>query len=364
MDVAVIGRCFSMCPEKERIMREREGLLHVLEIDEKTKNQKRPKCDPSKIVKCYSRPSAGMFMTDPNQLRPGPVLMVTLRYLLSTVVTRTDVKWSRIYEFVFDRIRAIRQDIVIQMLDIPTSIRLFEPIVKFYIYSNERLCEKSLNEFVPKFNNEHLLECIKQLLVMYDEYEQYNVDKSSMENNCRTTIEVLYILLHLGDQVALRRGLNLPKKYREEPYIKKALKISLACHVKNYARVCREIRKLPSLFSIAAIRNLQYIRRDTFEIMSCSYNSQKQTFSAYKLKEILLYEDLGNLKRDCDLFGFNFNNGNVAFENKKFNRNILNAHPEQHIPDETLHSFLPAILLSNENLLLNEKNKKFTVKKI
>lgn len=357
MDTTVIGRCFSMCPEKERNMREREGLLHVLEIDEKTKKQKRPKCDPSKIVKCFSRPSAGMSMTDPNQLRPGPVLMVTLRYLLTTVITRTDIKWTQIYEFIFDRIRAIRQDIVIQMLDIPTSIRLYEPIVKFYIYSNERLCEKSLNEFVPKFNNEHLLECIKQLLVMYDEDEKYNFDKSSIENNGRLTTEVLYILLHLGDQVALRRGLNLPKKYREEPYIKKALKISLACHVKNYARVCREIRKLPSLFSIAAIRNLQYIRRDIFEIMSCAYNSQNQKFCAYKLKELLLYEDMSKLINDCNLFGFNFNNGNVTFEKKKFNKNILKAHPEQHIPDETLHSFLPAILLSNENFFFNEKNK-------
>lgn len=59
--------------------------------------------------------------------------------------------------------------------------------------------------------------------------------------------------------------------------------------------------------------------------MSCAYNSQKQTFSADKLKEILLYEDLEKLKKDCDLFGFNFNNGNVAFEKTKFNKNILNV---------------------------------------
>lgn len=55
-----------------------------------------------------------------------------------------DIKWSRIHEFVFDRIRAIRQDITIQRLNIPTSILLYEPIVKFYIYSNERYSQRIL----------------------------------------------------------------------------------------------------------------------------------------------------------------------------------------------------------------------------
>lgn len=59
-----------MCPEKERQMREREGLLHKYEIDEKTKHKKKPKADPARIVKCFSRSAAGQIMTDPNSLRP------------------------------------------------------------------------------------------------------------------------------------------------------------------------------------------------------------------------------------------------------------------------------------------------------
>lgn len=65
------------------IRREKEGLLHRFEIDEKTKHLKRPKADPNKIIKSFSRPAAGQIMTDPSLLRPGPVLLSTIKYLFT-----------------------------------------------------------------------------------------------------------------------------------------------------------------------------------------------------------------------------------------------------------------------------------------
>lgn len=51
---------------------------------------------------------------------------------------RSDVDWAKIYDFVFDRLRAIRQDMVIQRIDVHMSIQLYEPIVRFYVYAAER----------------------------------------------------------------------------------------------------------------------------------------------------------------------------------------------------------------------------------
>ncbi|XP_018318180.1 uncharacterized protein [Mycetomoellerius zeteki] len=134
----ITGRCLSMCPEKERLTREREGLLHRYEIDEGTKHTKRPKADPVKIVKCFSRSAAGQVMTDPNLLRPPHVLLSTVQYLFTKIITRTDLDWVLIYNFVFDRLRSVRQDAVIQRVDIVTSIFLLEPIVRFHIYAAQR----------------------------------------------------------------------------------------------------------------------------------------------------------------------------------------------------------------------------------
>lgn len=54
------------------------------------------------------------------------------------IITRTDLDWASIYDFVFDRLRSIRQDAVIQRIDITTSILLLEPIVRFHIYAAQR----------------------------------------------------------------------------------------------------------------------------------------------------------------------------------------------------------------------------------
>lgn len=74
-----------------------------------------------------------------------------------------------------------------------------------------RLCDRTLEEFVPKFNNQHLLECIKELLVNYDER-----DCHPMNSFCsnRSQIEILYVLLYLGDRAAIDRCLSLPLEYR------------------------------------------------------------------------------------------------------------------------------------------------------
>lgn len=63
--------------------REREGLLHKYEIDEKTKHMKKCKADPAKTIKCFSRSAAGQDMTDPYSLRPPLVLLSTIRYLFT-----------------------------------------------------------------------------------------------------------------------------------------------------------------------------------------------------------------------------------------------------------------------------------------
>lgn len=62
--------------------REKEGLLHLLEIKSDTIQQKRPRADHSRIIKAYSRSAAGRNMAKPEDLRPPDILLQTLNYLL------------------------------------------------------------------------------------------------------------------------------------------------------------------------------------------------------------------------------------------------------------------------------------------
>ncbi|KAI4502272.1 hypothetical protein M0802_002954 [Mischocyttarus mexicanus] len=159
-------------------------------------------------------------MTDPSSLRPGPVLLSTIKYLFTKIITRTDVDWIHIYDFAFDRLRAIRQDLVIQRIPTTMSIEILEPIVRFHIYAGQRLSERNINEFNPKINDQHLLECIKKLLILYDtlnrerELEIHKeIEAIAMVDN-RIEMEALYILLNIGDVSGLNRALILPEKLR------------------------------------------------------------------------------------------------------------------------------------------------------
>lgn len=83
-----------------------------------------------------------------------------------------------------------------------------------------RLCERNIYEFDPKINEQHLLECIKQLLVLYDtankmEKLELHEDIEALQlNDNRAEMEALYILLNIGDISALNRALSLPEKLR------------------------------------------------------------------------------------------------------------------------------------------------------
>ncbi|CAK9830493.1 Germinal-center associated nuclear protein [Anthophora retusa] len=342
------GTCLLMCPEKERWVREKEGLLDKFEIDESTKGSKFPKADSMKTIKCFSRPAAGLVLTDPNKLRPAPVLLSTIRYLFTKIATRTDVNWIVVYDFIFDRLRSIRQDIAIQRINTPISIQLFEPIVRFLVYSAQRLCERNMSEFNGKINHQHLVECITHLLILYDESDSSELD-GAMEkmrlNNDRHQMEALYILLNMGNTEALTRALQLPLDIKRSPDVQLSMKISFAWYLKNYAHACSLIPQLSPILVCAAMTNIQKLRRTALKIMSSGYNSKVFTFPGLKLQELLLYKDIDKVRADCMLFGLAFTDQNILFQKANFKDQVQLAYPEMYYTHHFLHNLLPRTLL-------------------
>ncbi|KAK9305127.1 hypothetical protein QLX08_003800 [Tetragonisca angustula] len=348
------GTCLLMCPEKERWIREKEGLLHKFEIDENTKGAKLPKADPAKTIKCFSRSAAGSDMTDMKLLRPASVLLSTIRYLFTKIATRTDVDWIIIYDFIFDRLRSVRQDAAIQRIDPLMNIQLLEPIVRFLVYSAQRLCERSISEFNTIINEQHLAECLTRLLVLYNESEG---ERNSLEldrdmerlilNDNRAEMEALYILLYMGKMEALTRALRLPHDLRISPNVQLSVKISFAWYLKNYVRVCSLIPQLPPLLICAAMTGIQKIRRTALKIMSSGYNSKVFTFPGLKLQQLLLYKEIDKIGADCELLGLVFTNQNILFQKANFKDEIQLTYPEMYYTHQCLHNFLPQILLES-----------------
>lgn len=107
-----VGTCPDMCPASERARREKEGRLHRFEVA--PGGGPRPRADPLRAVKEYSRPAAGKARPQPGQLRPPAVLLATVRHLAAEVAGRADASRAEVAGFVADRLRAVRLDLALQ----------------------------------------------------------------------------------------------------------------------------------------------------------------------------------------------------------------------------------------------------------
>ena len=201
------------------------------------------------------------------------------------------------YDFVFDRLRSVRQDIVIQNLNEPTIIKLMEPIIGFLVYSLFLLHHETISIFDAKICTQHLQECLKRVLSNYDQLDLMgNEECYSLEN--RVLIESIYLLLNLGDPEALQRAIKLKTRLKSSFVFNSSLKISV-----NYFKGCnflvlRDIQDLPHLPAAIASLKIPEIRSRILKAFAVSYNKLSvpleflQRILFYGSKQQIIIEDL------------------------------------------------------------------------
>nr|XP_023020632.1 SAC3 domain-containing protein 1 [Leptinotarsa decemlineata] len=312
----VMGTCMEMCPEAEIKMRERERLLHPFEMLVGTERDILPKADKTRTVKSFSRSAAGKLMPDPRSLRPPDILVKTVSYLLDDVISRTGVQWRVIYDFVMDRLRSVRQDMIIQNISRQHQINILQPIVKFLAFASYKLCEESIHDFDPHINDSHLQECLKRLLCMYDYCDEMEKstdgDKNGYSDESRSYFEAMYVVFNLGNTTAITRAVNLPNKWKNV-LVKRTVEMSLARSNNNFVRLCRLIELLPPLLAALAYLHLPSLRRDCFKIMSNAYSSKNLFFPVAVLQKILLYNNEDEIVSDCNYYGIKVKENGVVF---------------------------------------------------
>ncbi|KAI8999386.1 SAC3/GANP/Nin1/mts3/eIF-3 p25 family-domain-containing protein [Gaertneriomyces semiglobifer] len=129
-----VGECMDMCPEFERHEREyQKGLMEFEKIEGTDR------VDHARAVKRYRRSAADDERPMPCDVRPPPVLMHTLDYLVHELLPQYDL--HRTYGFIRDRTRAIRKDLTLQNVRGPEAIAIYERIARYHLLCSHRLCE-------------------------------------------------------------------------------------------------------------------------------------------------------------------------------------------------------------------------------
>ncbi|XP_048749907.2 SAC3 domain-containing protein 1-like isoform X2 [Ostrea edulis] len=274
----------------------REELVHSLE---KVPRSGKMVGDPDIMVKAYSRSAAGRHEILTVDLRPGPVLLTTVQYLLGRVSLIEGRPWNEVYDFIFDRLRAVRQDMTIQQIGGLEAVSLLEDTVRFYIYSGYRLCQETFDRFDPKINDQHTQECLKQLLSLYTSCD------CCLQN--RTEFESLYLIFNLGQTEALQHYYELPKHTREHTLMKISYNLCMAFYLGNYRCVLKHLKSelftQNPLLLCAFHRNLTLLQRNTLKIMSHGYSSKALRYPVQHLAELLWFDSLSACAKFCELCG-------------------------------------------------------------
>ncbi|XP_016895520.1 SAC3 domain-containing protein 1 isoform X2 [Cynoglossus semilaevis] len=305
------GTCQTMCPAHELRARERQKRLHRFEILQGTENERCPRGDPLHAVKEYSRPAAGKDATNPADLRPTPVLLKTVCYLINDVAASPDLHpWTEVYSFVFDRLRAVKQDMIIQRVSGPDCVSILERAVRFLVYASFRLCGEPLGLYDPSINDTHLQENLSWLL------DCYAVGTESYPN--QEEFQALGLLYNLGSSRAAQHIMELPERLRSGPTIRLALSINRAFRERNPVRLLRLAHKLNFLQYCALHRHLVTCRRDLLLVYSHGYSSRNCCFSLDNLA-LLLFLDKSLTAQLCRSHGVEVTKDNhVVFSKSAF----------------------------------------------
>ncbi|ETN72161.1 SAC3/GANP family protein [Necator americanus] len=278
----VKGLCKTMCPESEIQFRCSNGMIHILErCRDSEKNR-----ETHKLVKEYARPAAGRNHLHPESLRPPDVLVETVHYLLKLYEQEKEKRFDSVYTFVCDRLRAVRQDMILQNLPAVDTIRILEAMIPFY-FESEYLCRtKRYEAYDWKLHSNYLEECLSRW-----SDAAVHVPKHLISSR----IVCAYIL----HQIPLCSGLN--DMFQWKDFLANNLfdilrEITIAYRSNNYVRFFRKLFQLPSdCIVVAAVKAVESLRHRAFSTISIAYKSPNSSVPISVLANWLHYNDV------CDL---------------------------------------------------------------
>ncbi|XP_056866534.1 SAC3 family protein B isoform X2 [Raphanus sativus] len=239
----IVGLCPDMCPESERGERERKGDLDHYERVDGDRNQ----TSKSLAVKKYTRTAEREAIL----IRPMPILQNTMEYLLSLLDRPYNEKFLGMYNFLWDRMRAIRMDLRMQHIFNREAITLLEQMIRLHILAMHELCEYTKGEgfsegFDAHLNIEQMNKTSVELFQMYDDHRKRGITVPT-EKEFRGYYALLKLDKHPGYKVEpseLSLDLaNMTPEIRQTSEVLFARNVARACRTGNFIAFFRLARK-------------------------------------------------------------------------------------------------------------------------
>ncbi|XP_065817978.1 germinal-center associated nuclear protein isoform X2 [Labrus bergylta] len=305
-----VGTCPDMCPEKERYMRETRKQLSIFEVVLNTEM-----VEHTAAIKEYSRSSADQEEPLPHELRPLPVLSMTMDYLVTQIMDEGHDNYRDWYDFVWNRTRAIRKDIIQQHLCCPHTVSLIEKCTRFHVHCAHHLCEERISSFDPKINNENMTKCLQSLKEMYQ-------DLATRQVYCPQEAEFRQynVLLKLNDGDILRDVQQFRDEVRNSPEVKFAVQAFAAVNSNNFVRFFKLVKGASYLASCLLHRYFNQVRAKALKTLNIAHTigPRSTAFPVDDVVRMLMFQSVEEATEFIQQYGINVLDGVVELSRTSF----------------------------------------------
>lgn len=275
------GSCQDMCPERERLLRIHGNMVSHFEC-----KMVDSKLEPilEIMVKQYARSSADQANPLSHELRPTPVLVRTMNYMLKNIIypieSNIEQDLASWYDFCWDRLRAIRKDIVQQNLQNSEVITVLEQIGRFHVACYDLML--GYPGFDTKLNTENLNNCIQMLMPMYKDSDQPSPNEPEF---------VSYeLLMHMGNPQFHTAYDLLPIRLKQTPEVRFCIKAhTIYLQSSDCIEFFNLLKSTTYMNCCILQKNIQTIRFNYIKMINNSFTTVKRV---YKLEMKDLVEKL------------------------------------------------------------------------
>jgi hypothetical protein len=292
----IIGTCPTMCPVSEVEGRKDENTLLRFELPWPERGLIQP---GDGAVKKHRRSAAGDDATVPEEVRPPPVLVRTLDYLIHTILDADaggpDPRFVdeggrprppsvlEVQAFLWDRMRAVCKDWKSQNYreggrNDAWAIESLERITRAHIILNYECLSDPVGFKPLKTQNEEQLNAhLKQLLELYDDARARTRAlaaagrSGALTSPCEAEFRAYYILLQMGDETAQKSLFTmlgaLPSSILRSRELRHAMGAWTALSTGNTVRFFRLVKGSSFLPAALLSRYLPRVREDALRVL-------------------------------------------------------------------------------------------------
>lgn len=263
------------------------------------------------MVKEYRRAGADQEEPSPSDLRTPLALNRAMHHLIYNIID--DPRSTQLnlvldwYDFLWDRLRAIRKDITQQNICDLNSTLLVEKCALFHIHACYAM--NSIKDFEMGLNRKNLNDCLQMLRQMYTDLKNQGI-------SCPNEVEFIKydILLHLDEDHLSTNILLKTTEHRSSDQIKFTVQIFRAYINNDYYSFFKLMKQADYLTSCILSLFVNKMRTWAIRMIANSCRSNPEThYPAEQMIEALAFDDLEDLEGFLEPFNVSLTSCDTKF---------------------------------------------------